>query len=143
MQKVKQFFIFLLIPAQLCWSLQAGSEAVICIEKDGHLAIENSINGACGGTENTGPYEYTHGSSSITSEDSHCDDCIDVPILQSITYPVRRTGTAIESNLLSADITAINPHRDFSISRTARHSTWPSGYIPTDPNHRKTTVLLI
>jgi hypothetical protein len=143
MNNIKQFFVFLLVPAQLCWSVQAGNDAVICIEKDGHVAIENSLNGECGIPEEAGSGNHFTGPSSITAEDSHCDDCIDVPILESITCPDRKTILAVEIHLMLISITASNPYGALSTTRTAKVSAWSSKGMQSDPNHRRTTVFLI
>lgn len=56
--------------------------AVLCIEADGHMSVEDAVGFSCG------PYAsaHQHGPSSIDDEpvaDTHCGDCIDIPLPSS------------------------------------------------------------
>lgn len=54
--------------------------AVLCIETDGHMSVEDAVGLSCG------PYAATHEHSpSATSESAaHCGDCIDIPLPMSV-----------------------------------------------------------
>jgi len=143
MKSLQKISALLIIFSQICLAVLVKNDMVFCVQDNGNIAVESSINGIC------------EDSISLSSQKSETrlfqfdelpfrEGCQDISIRQSIFYSeTKRDLNNIKFLIPAWNSLSIIAFSNLSSSRSLKLGECSIDKLTNDPHYRRTVVLLI